>query len=150
MASRASVTRNLSFRSVDFPESQYRTFHGIPKRKSLHGTKAMHSVNLDLLQTTPHRADGSARDPHAHHQAEHRARMRAARRAWWQALARIFSAVRDAIRKVARPGHVLPRWSSFLPKYPGAAFGSPLVQEPKAAGSAPGVATGAAVSPPRP
>lgn len=41
----------------------------------------MHSVNPHLLQTTRYRADGTARDPHAHHASEHRAALRAMRRA---------------------------------------------------------------------
>jgi hypothetical protein len=57
----------------------------------------MHGVNPDLLQTTPYRADGTARNPHAHHAAEHRAELRAARRARRQAL-------------VARAVHVLSRF----------------------------------------
>jgi hypothetical protein len=65
-------------------------FSGTPKRQQCPRTKAVHGVNLDLLQTTRHRADGTARDPHAHHLAVHRAQRRDARRALWQSrLARL-------------------------------------------------------------
>ncbi|MCU0828073.1 MAG: hypothetical protein MUE52_11855 [Tabrizicola sp.] len=43
----------------------------------------MHGVNLDLLKTTAYRADGTPRDPHAHHRAAHLATLRVARRARW-------------------------------------------------------------------
>lgn len=45
----------------------------------------MHSVNLDLLKTTPHHPDGQPRDAHARHRAEHLAIRRAALRARWHA-----------------------------------------------------------------
>lgn len=52
----------------------------------------MHSVNLDLLKTTPHHPDGRPRDAHARHRAEHLVIRRAARRARWQAaLARVLA-----------------------------------------------------------
>jgi hypothetical protein len=44
----------------------------------------MHGVNLDLLQTTRHHANGTPKDPHAQHRAEHLANLRAARRDIWR------------------------------------------------------------------
>jgi len=44
----------------------------------------MHGVNLDLLRTTPHHADGTPKDPHAHHRADHLAALGAARRQVWR------------------------------------------------------------------
>lgn len=41
----------------------------------------MHPMNLDLLNTTPHHPDGTARDSHAHHRATLTALRRARRRA---------------------------------------------------------------------
>jgi hypothetical protein len=43
----------------------------------------MHSVNLDLLRTGPHHANGQPKDPHAHHRAELLALQRATRRQRW-------------------------------------------------------------------
>jgi hypothetical protein len=60
----------------------------------------MHGVNLDLLQTTPHRADGTARDPHAHHRAAHLGALRAARRARWRAACH--SALLQVVKHLAR------------------------------------------------
>lgn len=72
----------------------------------------MHSVNLDLLRTTPHHPDGQPRDAHARHRAEHLATLRAARRARWQAALSRALALLPALRakpiprkaeQVARP-----------------------------------------------
>ena len=55
----------------------------------------MHGVNLDLLHSGPHHADGRSRDPHAHHRVEHLTTLRIARRARWQAaLSRLLSPAR--------------------------------------------------------
>lgn len=95
----------------------------------------MHSVNLDLLQTTPHHASGTPRDPHAHHRADHRATFRAERRKRrhirLQALAAWLRARSHAL------AHLILA-PSFLHKYPGVR------------GSAPGPAPGTPISQPRP
>jgi hypothetical protein len=70
----------------------------------------MHGVNLDLLQTTPYRADGAARDPYARHSAEHRAALRAVRRARRQAV------IARVIRTLSRMSKAGVRTLSGLPQ----------------------------------
>jgi len=113
MAGSASVTRNLSFRFVDFPESEYTVLHGIAEVLPAIGTKAMNGVNLDLLNTTPHHADGRRRDPHAHHTAEHRACLRAAHRERWQ----------RRLRWLTRLGVLLPARKAQKPLQAGTCAG---------------------------
>lgn len=54
----------------------------------------MHGVNLDLLATSRHHADGRPRDPHAQHRGTHLAALRQARRQFWRMrLARLAAAL---------------------------------------------------------
>jgi hypothetical protein len=70
---------------MDFPESDHSIFHGNLEAISTDGTKAMQSVNLDLLRTGPYHLDGRPKDPHDRHRAELRALASAARRTRWAA-----------------------------------------------------------------
>jgi hypothetical protein len=84
MGDHASAKRNFNFRPGYFPESQYGSFYGIPKGYSLFGTKAVNSVNLDLLRAmATYHPDGRPKDPHAHHRAEAEALIRQCRRDRW-------------------------------------------------------------------
>jgi hypothetical protein len=110
------VTRNFNFRPKNFPDSKYRRFHGISKGQPSFGTKAMHSVNLDLLRAvSTHHPDGRAKDPHAHHRAEHLANLCAARREFW---AQVLTGILQW-SGIGQGSTQSPRPASFLPKYPG-------------------------------
>ncbi len=67
----------------------------------------MHGVNLDLLRTLPHHADGRPKDPHAHHRAEAAALARAARKGLWQArltrVLRLLAARAEPMQRCADP-----------------------------------------------
>jgi muconolactone delta-isomerase len=50
----------------------------------LNGTKAVNSLNLDLLRAmATHHPDGRPKDPHAHYRAEVKAQIRQRRRDRW-------------------------------------------------------------------
>jgi hypothetical protein len=84
MEDHASAKRKLTFRPSYFPESQYCSFLSILKVYSLDGTKAVNSVNQDLLRAmATHYPDGRPKDPHAHHQAEAEALIRQRHRDRW-------------------------------------------------------------------
>ncbi|WP_374645475.1 hypothetical protein [Tabrizicola sp.] len=63
----------------------------------------MHGVNLDLLATSRHHADGRPRDPRAQHRCTHLAALRQARRQLWHArLAGLIAAIRPLLRPARR------------------------------------------------
>ncbi|MFC3084633.1 hypothetical protein [Tabrizicola soli] len=66
----------------------------------------MHGVNLDLLATNRHHADGRPRDPHGQHRFAHLAALHQARRQLWHRrlarLAGLLTAIRPALRPARR------------------------------------------------
>jgi hypothetical protein len=105
MEDHASAKRKFTFRPSYFPESQYCRFFSILKVYSLDGTKAVNSVNLDLLRAmATHHPDGRPKDPHAHHQAEAEALIRQRHRdRWLQRLARLSRVFRRYNVEPAKP-----------------------------------------------